>query len=661
MKLLLFSLALLLFFSCQETPIPSEKRIQLSLNWTFKQTNKTEWYPATVPGTVHTDLYQNNLIGDPYWENNELKQQWIEKESWTYRNEFIVAESQLEFEHIALNFKGLDTYAQVYLNGVIILEANNMFRSWKKEIKEHLKIGKNELLVVFTSPIVKHKNTVAHAKYQLPSGNENGTIQVSSYTRKAAYHFGWDWGPRFVTAGIWRPVRIESWNSLKIKQVHVQTLSVSDSLAELRFSVQLDETITEKSQTFMQINGQKKEVKPGTDAIQFDLTIDDPKLWWCNGSGEPNLYHFQIKLFQQNNCIDSLEQPVGIRKIELINERDSIGTSFYFKLNGEATFMKGANYIPQDLFLPRVDSARYLKLITQIKDLNINMIRVWGGGVYEQDLFYDLCDQNGILIWQDFMFAGSLYPTDEAFKNNVREEVKENVLRLRNHPCLALWCGNNEIEVAWNNWGWQKQYNYSPDDSIEIWHNYLSIFDTIIPEIIQEYSPLINYTRTSPLSNWGTAENFNHSSMHYWGVWHGPDNFDDYAKNVGRFMVEYGFQSYPTLSAIASFADDSSRSLKSSVMQNRQKSYVGNQLIEREIERYYGPATSFEDFLVKSQKVQAIALKKAIDQHFEHRPHCMGTLFWQLNDCWPGPSWSIIDYYGNEKVSFDVVKEKFGE
>ncbi|WP_051568432.1 glycoside hydrolase family 2 protein [Crocinitomix catalasitica] len=659
MKYLIILFALVFIIRCENSnQIPTHK-IQLSAEWTFKQTDKMEWFPATVPGVVHTDLLANQLIEDPYWENNELELQWIENESWSYKNEFLVDEKQLEFENITIDFEGLDTYAKVYLNGSLLLKADNMFRSWKKDIKENLIIGKNELLIVFESPIAHNKAIVQSANYKLPSGNEKGDIQVSSYTRKAAYHFGWDWGPRFVTAGIWRPVSINSWNGVEIENVQVQTISISDSLAKLRFIIQIDAKIEENNQLFIQIENELKPIASGQKTIQFDINVKNPKLWECNGLGDPYIYEYPIKLLHGENCIDSLIQKVGIRTIELINEPDKIGTSFYFKLNGKPIFMKGANYIPQDLFLPSVDSARYIKLINQIKELNINMIRVWGGGIYERDFFYDLCDQNGILVWQDFMFAGSMYPGDKAFKANVSEEVKQNIIRLRNHPCIALWCGNNEIEVAWNNWGWQKQFDYSTTDSVEIWHNYLSIFDTIIPQIIDTYNPLVNYTRTSPLSNWGTPENFNHSSMHYWGVWHGKDNFDDYVKNIGRFMVEYGFQSYPSMETIKLFTKDSSRYLQSAVMKNRQKSYVGNGLIQQEIERYYAPSDSFEDFIMKSQKVQSIALGKAIEAHLAAEPHCMGTLFWQLNDCWPGPSWSIIDYYGNRKIAYDTVKTKF--
>jgi beta-mannosidase len=288
----------------------------------------------------------------------------------------------------------------------------------------------------------------------------------------------------------------------------------------------------------------------------------------------------------------------------------------------------------------------------------MNMIRVWGGGIYEKAILYNLCDENGILVWQDFMFAGSLYPDDNSFFRNIEEEAIQNVKRLSGHPCLALWCGNNEIEVAWKNWGWQKQYKYSEEDSIIIWANYKNYFHYVLPEIVDAYTNL-DYTPTSPLSNWGTPENFNHSSMHYWGVWHGREPFENFEKNVGRFMVEYGFQSFPDLRTLRKVISNNNLNLESLVMKNRQKSYIGNKQILEQINNHFSEPTSFENFIELSQKTQAKAMKIAIQAHMKKAPHCMGTMFWQLNDCWPGPSWSVIDYYGNEKQAYDVVKIEY--
>ena len=657
-QILLYFLGLLTV-ACQYPPLPNSS-IVINQNWEFSQSGEEAWYSAKVPGTVHTDLLDNDLIEDPYWENNELKLQWVEDENWVYKSEFSLTDEQLTYEEIEINFMGLDTYAEVHLNGQLILEADNMFRSWKVPAKRYLKSGENYLEVLFKSPLKVNHAKVKNYPYQLPSGCETGDLQVGSFTRKAAYHFGWDWGPRFVTAGVWRPIQINFWSAARIVDAHCQTSEIKGDSAFLIREVTI-ESIGNHEALTLELDEKKIPIKltKGINTLIDTFVVKNPKLWWTNGLGDPHLYDLNISLYLNNVKIDSSQTKYGIRTIELVNEKDSVGTAFYFKLNGQPVFMKGANYIPQDMFLPRVTRERYEKLIRQTKEANMNMLRVWGGGIYENDIFYDLCDRNGILIWQDFMFAGSLYPKEASFINNVKIEVEEQVKRLRSHPCIAVWCGNNEIEVAWHNWGWQDQYHYSIHDSTEIWQTYKTIFHHIIPLAVQNYHPQSCYTSTSPLSNWGTPENFKHSSMHYWGVWHGKDNFEGFKANVGRFMVEYGFQSFPSLASLKTVAHDSSLHLDSEVMINRQKSYIGNGMITKHANHYFGQSKNFEDFIGKSQKTQALAYKTAIEAHLNNEPYCMGTLFWQLNDCWPGPSWSVIEYNGKEKEAFWVVKELY--
>lgn len=667
MRLVWAYILMLMFFSCkeQQTIQPNQSEI-LQTEWIFKQEGKQETYPATVPGEVHLDLFENKRIDDPFWEDNEIKQRWIENENWVYSTFIEVSDSLLQNEHIELQFDGLDTYAKVYVNEELVLTADNMFRTWKIDVKPYLNKGRNYIDVHFESPIMHNKATVESYPHQLPSGNETTDIKtkVSSFTRKAAYHFGWDWGPRFVTAGIWRPVHLNTWNKARIVNVYTTTQNLSKDKAEMNTQVEVE--VSEAGAYQLVIDGieQTHQFIAGTNYVSYDFSINNPRIWQCNGNGKANLYNQNVELKFNSITIQVTKSTFGARTIELVNESDSIGTSFFFKLNGEPVFMQGANYIPQDVFLPRVKPEQYERLLQQVKDANMNMIRVWGGGIYENDLFYDLCDQYGILVWQDFMFAGSLYPDDEAFKDNIKQEVRDNIKRLRQHPCLALWCGNNEIEVAWNNWGWQKQYGYSPQDSTEIWQNYQSIFHELIPQQLSELDPQRNYTSTSPLSNWGTAENFNHSSMHYWGVWHGREPFENFENNVGRFMVEYGFQSFPELSSLRQVISEENLNLGSDIMQLRQKSYIGNDLIMQHISQYHyhhrsNPFLSFEEFVNQSQETQALGLQMAIKAHKAKQPHCMGTLFWQLNDCWPGPSWSVIDYYGKPKVAYEVVKKEF--
>jgi beta-mannosidase len=648
--------------------IEPAQSILIDSNWKFSKENDTALYKATVPGVIHTDLLENNRIEDPFLETNELKLQWIENENWTYKTTFALTNKELNQEHIEIEFQGLDTYATVFLNGTKIIQASNMFRTWKADIKKFLNEGENILEVNFVSPINYNREKVESYPYKLPSGNETVDVKVSAFTRKAAYQFGWDWGPRFVTSGIWKNVKINMWNTVRIDDIFVQTDSINKSKAFISFLIDIEGSKTNDLNLELKLKKENGEelikliplvIKKGNQTIQEKLEIENPDLWWPNGMGSPNLYELTVELKHDNQLFDIKRQNFGIRTIELIQEEDKIGTSFYFKVNGKPIFMKGANYIPQDVFLPRVTNRSYQKIIEKAVKSNMNMLRVWGGGIYEKDIFYELCDKNGILVWQDFMFAGSLYPSDTEFLENIKQEVIDNVTRLRKHPSIALWCGNNEIEVAWKNWGWQQQFGYTKKDSLEIWNSYKKIFQDLIPNTLKELDSKATYVHTSPLSNWGNSENFNHSTMHYWGVWHGKEPFKNFKTNVGRFMVEYGFQSFPSMKTIQTFASDSSLSLDSKTMVNRQKSYIGNGLISKHINSWFQTPDSFQDFVIKSQKTQTIALQTAIQSHRQQSPHCMGTLFWQLNDCWPGPSWSIIDYYGREKDAFNTVKENF--
>ena len=662
-RLILFTL-LLCLGACQLGKKDLTKKTQiLNEDWEFFEQGDSSVYPATVPGQLHLDLLSNDLIDDPFWEDNEWKQRWIEEENWIYKTEFKVERKTLRNENIAIIFEGLDTYAEVFLNGEKVLTANNMFRTWTIDAKPFLKRGMNELRVVFESPINHNRGVVQNYPHELPSGNETADIplKVAAFTRKAAYHFGWDWAPRFVTSGIWKDVKIVTWNKVRIKNAYTTTLSADREIAHMRTQIEVEVSEAGTYEVLLKQKTKIVNLKVGLNTIVHNFDIHKPKLWWTNGMGNPNLYAQKIILRLDKTVLDSITDAYGVRTIQLINEPDSIGTSFYFKLNGKSVFMKGANYIPQDVFLSRVTPDKYESLIAAAKEANMNMLRVWGGGIYEQDLFYDLCDQNGILVWQDFMFAGSLYPDDEEFKENITAEVTENIERLRSHPCIALWCGNNEIEVAWKNWGWQDQYSYSVHDSIEIWNNYISVFQELLPELVAEYHLSASYTSTSPLSNWGTAENFNHGSMHYWGVWHGRESFENFETNIGRFMVEYGFQSYPEISTLLTVLADTSLSLDSPLMANRQKSYIGNGLILEHINQYFDAPDSFEDFVDLSQKTQSLGMQMAIEAHMSNQPHCMGTLLWQFNDCWPGPSWSVIDYYGNRKEAYQIVKEEFSK
>ncbi|MCH2023250.1 MAG: hypothetical protein MK207_12295 [Saprospiraceae bacterium] len=658
----LLLLIFILLLSCKSEV---NYRIDLDLNgeWQFQKIGDKQWTKANVPGVVQLDMLNAGLIENPFYGKNEYKIDWIGNENWEYKRSFTVDNSILNQDIVDLVFEGLDTYAEIKINGKNILEANNMFCSWRINCKQELKLGKNTISVLFKSPIKKKEQEYNRLGYKLPAGNDAGKIKISPFVRKAPYHFGWDWGPRIVTMGIWRPVRLESYSLAKIKDIYFEQKSVETDWANVSCEIELDVVTKGEFQLTVKDNDQilsQKMIKPqkGLHKYTLDFAIKNPQLWWTNGLGKPHLYNWNIELKYKNKILSSENHKIGLRKIELIQETDSIGTNYYFKLNGVPVFMKGANYIPQDNLLPRVTPNHYKELITNAADANMNMLRVWGGGIYENDIFYNLCDELGILVWQDFMFACSMYPGDKDFLSSVQKEINQNVKRLRNHPCIALWCGNNEIQIAWQYWGWQEKFGYSKKDSSKISRNYNKIFKNLIPSELKKLKTHRDYVHTSPLSNWGRKENFNHHSMHYWGVWHGNEPFENYKTNIGRFMSEYGFQSFPEMKSIKLFADSSQWFLNSEVMAHHQKSYIGNGMIKKHMEEYFPTPNTFEEFVYLSQLTQTLGIETAINSHRKTR-RCMGTLYWQMNDCWPGPSWSGIDYYGRWKALHYRVKHLY--
>ena len=539
-----------------------------SENWTFNKQNEAKKHKATIPGTVHTDLFQNQLIPDPFFGNNEKQLQWIENENWEYETHFTLSESELKNQNIDLEFEGLDTYATVYLNGKAVLEANNMFRKWTISAKSHLKIGTNHLKVVFHSAVQKGKEEAKKLSYTLPE-------KERVFVRKAQYQFGWDWGPRFVTAGIWKKVQLKFWNSAKIENIKYSQIQLNDKKAILEFTTEI---YVSKVKTIQLKINEKAEVfnlKKGKNRIQMQYEITNPKFWWCNGLGDANLYPFTVEIGHKNQFFDVKKLNIGLRTIELIQERDQAGKSFYFKLNGKSVFMKGANMVPPDSFLPRVSDATYFSLVENAKKANMNMLRVWGGGVYFDDAFYEACDANGILVWQDFMFACSMYPGDEKFVENVKHEVIDNVNRLQNHPSIAIWCGNNENDEGWHNWGWQKQFNYSKADSTQIWNDYKKVFHEMIPQTLDSLLPKEKniYWSSSPSIGWGRKESLLQGDSHYWGVWWGKEPFEIYEKKVGRFMSEYGFQSFPEIATVRKYALPEDYDIFSEVMKSHQRSF----------------------------------------------------------------------------------------
>lgn len=544
--------------------------VVLKNGWQFRQEKTEKWNAATVPGEVHTDLLNNKLIPDPFFRDNEKKLQWIEKKNWEYKTSFQVNPEALKKKNAVLVFDGLDTYASVYLNGKQILKANNMFRQWRVDAKKYLHPGTNKLVVVFLSA----QNVVdLLAKKDLPFVIPDNP---RAYVRKAQYHFGWDWGPKFTTCGIWKEIRLETF----------------------------DEKTPEK----------------------------------------PYVLN---------------------RKIELIQQPDSLGKSFYFKIDGKPVYMKGANYIPSDAFLSRVTKREYEKIVLSAKDANMNMLRVWGGGVYEDDYFYDLCDKYGINVWQDFMFAGTMVPGDKAFFDNVKEEVKYQVKRLRHHPSIVLWCGNNESDEAFKNWGWQKSMNMSKQDSTRLWKDYVRLFQDSIPKWVKEVDDKRPYISSSPLFGWGRKQSITEGDSHYWGTWWGLEDIEVVKNKTGRFVSEYGMQAMPNYSSIEKFTLPEDRHLFSDVLKAHQKAGNGFTKLNSYLNRYFIDSTKVKnmkvaDYTYLTQCLQYYSLKNIIGIHRSKAPYNMGTLVWQLNDCWPVASWSVTDYYNRQpKAAWYAMREAY--
>lgn len=671
-NLILVISSLFLIIGCQPKDPNLVVTTELSASWSFTQAGKNEWLPATVPGSVHTDLLQNGLIKDPFYRMNEHDLQWIDKENWEYKTTINVGEDFMKHDRVALDFKGLDTYADVFVNDQLVLSADNMFREWLVDVKPQLQAGTNELRILFRSPIVEGLKKYDANGYVIPVspndlaeiGQVEGNKMVSVYTRKAGYHFGWDWGPRLVSSGLWRPVFLTAWNDARIENLQLKQNQVSETEATLTAIFEIDATAANNATISIENDGvelAKADVQltEGISTYSVDFKIANPKLWWTNGLGEAHLYNIKGKLALGKRFAEKSER-IGIRTLELVRDKDEKGTSFYYKLNGVPVFMKGANYIPNDVFPARVTEEMYRNVIKTSKISNFNMLRVWGGGIYENDLFYDLCDENGLLVWQDFMFACAMFPGDEAFLENVKQEATDNIRRLRNHPSIAMWCGNNEILAAWFGWGWAKaEEAKSKENADKIWKSYSDIFLKILPEAVAANDPARSYWDSSPASGPGVPADLANGDEHYWGVWWGKEPFKNYATHIARFMSEYGFQSFPELKTVKQYAIPEDYDIFSEVMKSHQRSSIGNGTIEYYMLQDYKKPKNFESFLYVNHVLQAEGIKFALEGHRRAAPYCMGSLYWQINDCWPVASWSSTDYYQRWKALQYFAKKGF--
>ncbi|MFC5531620.1 beta-mannosidase [Cohnella yongneupensis] len=652
---------------------------ELLTDWQFKAIDEQSWLPARVPGCVHTDLLQNGKIDAPFVGTNEKSLQWIDKKDWEYCTEFDVATEQLTSGKLELVCEGLDTYADVYLNDRLVLSADNMFRVWTADVKPYVQARGNKLRIIFRSAIQEGLRKLEENGYGLPATNDDsatggvGDKKLSVFSRKAPYHFGWDWGPRFVTSGIWQNIYLRGWSELRLKDVFIRQDEITAETAKLTAVIEIESEAPREIVLNIGTDGASWSggfsLQAGVQTIELPLSIASPKLWWSRGLGEQHLYTFEASVVEGDAELARRSVRTGLRSVKLIRKPDERGSSFYFEVNGIPVFAKGANHIPNDSFVNEVTVERYRHEIASAAESNFNMLRVWGGGIYEQDIFYELCDEYGILVWQDFMFACSMYPGDQAFLDNVRAEAEDNVRRLRNHPSIALWCGNNEIDGAWSHyieeggWGWKKLY--TAEQRVKIWADYEAVFHRILPDVVEAMSSDIAYWPSSPmqgLTNDASQHAGNstpNGDIHFWAVWHAQEPFENYKGNIGRFMSEYGFQSFPEYKTVRTFAGEADMALDSEVMLHHQKNGRGNFLIKDYSDKYMKDSKDFTSFLYMSSVLQAEGMKMAIEAHRRAMDYCMGTLYWQINDCWPVASWSSIDYYGRWKATQYYAKRSF--
>ncbi len=630
----------------------------LDRGWQFRETpaageaSDGAWLPATVPGDVHIDLLANKRIPDPFFRDNEAKLQWIDEASWEYQLNFEVPAALLGRANVDLVFDGLDAAAEVYVNDAKVLDADNMFRVWRVPVKDHLHVGKNVLRVVFPSPIKAAEKVAATDPWQPKT-----KTAAKTYIRKAAYEYGWDWGPTFVTSGIWRPVRIEAWDKVRIADFAIRQRDVSKEVAHLDAEVEVEASGAGPANVSVSFSdagkpavlSTKANLHAGRNVIDVPVEIRQPKLWFPAGYGDQALYEFTATVSPGSAKADERKAKVGLRSIVLDRHPDKWGRSFQLVVNGIPVFAKGADVIPFDSFPNRVTTADYRRILESARDANMNMIRHWGGGYYETDEFYSICDELGIMVWQDFMFGNDWQPGTYAFKLNIEAEAEDQVRRLRNHPSIVVWSGNNETEVALN---WGDRAKLPLETKWQMWQDYLTEFSGILSRVVARLDAETPYWPSSPSADYEeTSEHYQTGDQHIWDVWHGRVPFATYETHHARFVTEYGFQSFPEMRTIEAFTEPEDRkNIFTPVMLAHQKNNEGNSIIHDYLLKDYPEPKDFPSFLYVSQVLQAEGIKIGAEHFRRSMPETMGSIFWQLNDCWPVASWSSIDYYGRWKA-----------
>lgn len=612
-----------------------------------------------IPGTVLSGLLAAGKIKDPFYRTNEDATRALFWKDYVFTRTFDVDEELLAQQHIVLVCEGLDTLAEISINGTFLAKTDNMHRTWKFQAKKLLHPGKNEIQIVFRSVLrfIEDYPYEAHKKINyIPCGSMKG----NQLLRKAHSMFGWDWGPQTIDAGIFRDIYLQGYSharieDIRIHQQHTKNVSVQTSIT-LSESVPGQKLCVELSEDGADKPLQTKLCKTNADGVAaVDFVIENPKLWWPNDYGDQPLYIVRTTLLDEDGTsLESITRRIGLRTLTISQEKDEWGNEFAFCVNGVKIFTRGGNYIPDDCLYTRITEKKLDYILESCRRAHFNCVRVWGGGYYPSDAFYDLCDEKGLIVWQDLMYACNVYDVTDAFAENCRQETYDNVRRLRHHASLGLWCGNNEIESAWDHWGdFQKETPYLRAD-------YIRLFEEVLPKAVQEADGETFYWHSSPSSGgcFDNPDDANRGDTHYWDVWHGQKPFIDYRKYFFRFCSEFGFQSFPCAKTVNSFTLEDDRNIFSRVMESHQKNDAANGKMLYYLSENLRYPKDLTHLLYASQVLQGMAIKYGVDHWRRNRGRCMGTLYWQINDDWPAPSWSSIDYFGRWKA-LHYMAQKF--
>ena len=612
-----------------------------------------------IPGTVLSGLLAAGKIKDPFYRTNEDATRALFWKDYVFTRTFDVDEELLAQQHIVLVCEGLDTLAEISINGTFLAKTDNMHRTWKFQAKKLLHPGKNEIQIVFRSVLrfIEDYPYEAHKKINyIPCGSMKG----NQLLRKAHSMFGWDWGPQTIDAGIFRDIYLQGYSharieDIRIHQQHAKNVSVQTSIT-LSESVPGQKLCVELSEDGADKPLQTKLCKTNADGVAaVDFVIENPKLWWPNDYGDQPLYIVRTTLLDEDGTsLESITRWIGLRTLTISQEKDEWGNEFAFCVNGVKIFTRGGNYIPDDCLYTRITEKKLDYILESCRRAHFNCVRVWGGGYYPSDAFYDLCDEKGLIVWQDLMYACNVYDVTDAFAENCRQETYDNVRRLRHHASLGLWCGNNEIESAWDHWGdFQKETPYLRAD-------YIRLFEEVLPKAVQEADGETFYWHSSPSSGgcFDNPDDANRGDTHYWDVWHGQKPFTDYRKYFFRFCSEFGFQSFPCAKTVNSFTLEDDRNIFSRVMESHQKNDAANGKMLYYLSENLRYPKDLTHLLYASQVLQGMAIKYGVDHWRRNRGRCMGTLYWQINDDWPAPSWSSIDYFGRWKA-LHYMAQKF--